>query len=113
RHTRSKRDWSSDVCSSDLAALPQLLYRVVLRVLGEAAEHGRGHLDQAHRDTPCEGIGVSGGHRRIDVLGECAGYLDPGRSPAHDDDVDIALAPGERVRPVEVGEHPRTEPDRV
>src|SRR5699024_6390958 len=23
RHTRSKRDWSSDVCSSDLHALPQ------------------------------------------------------------------------------------------
>src|SRR5207249_6094992 len=23
RHTRSKRDWSSDVCSSDLATLPQ------------------------------------------------------------------------------------------
>src|SRR5699024_8882395 len=25
RHTRSKRDWSSDVCSSDLAVLPDLL----------------------------------------------------------------------------------------
>src|SRR5207249_7041110 len=24
RHTRSKRDWSSDVCSSDLATAPQL-----------------------------------------------------------------------------------------
>src|SRR5699024_11467585 len=24
RHTRSKRDWSSDVCSSDLAATPAL-----------------------------------------------------------------------------------------
>src|SRR5438067_6801756 len=25
RHTRSKRDWSSDVCSSDLFALPRLI----------------------------------------------------------------------------------------
>src|SRR5699024_11554350 len=25
RHTRSKRDWSSDVCSSDLSALANLL----------------------------------------------------------------------------------------
>src|SRR2546428_8546047 len=25
RHTRSDRDWSSDVCSSDLAALPQVV----------------------------------------------------------------------------------------
>src|SRR5579885_2723103 len=26
RHTRSKRDWSSDVCSSDLEAKPDLLF---------------------------------------------------------------------------------------
>src|SRR5699024_11985649 len=29
RHTRSKRDWSSDVCSSDLGALLYSLSRVV------------------------------------------------------------------------------------
>src|SRR5207249_9040168 len=29
RHTRSKRDWSSDVCSSDLAARPGLALRQV------------------------------------------------------------------------------------
>src|SRR5699024_11375046 len=27
RHTRSKRDWSSDVCSSDLGASSILIYR--------------------------------------------------------------------------------------
>src|SRR5207249_6512677 len=27
RHTRSKRDWSSDVCSSDLASVARLLVR--------------------------------------------------------------------------------------
>src|SRR5699024_11857382 len=27
RHTRSKRDWSSDVCSSDLVSCSQLLFR--------------------------------------------------------------------------------------
>src|SRR5437868_11431283 len=29
RHTRSKRDWSSDVCSSDLIGLPAALLRRV------------------------------------------------------------------------------------
>src|SRR5699024_11489955 len=29
RHTRSKRDWSSDVCSSDLLGVAQLLYDVL------------------------------------------------------------------------------------
>src|SRR5699024_417075 len=30
RHTRSKRDWSSDVCSSDLVKLLAVDYRLVL-----------------------------------------------------------------------------------
>src|SRR5699024_12159961 len=34
RHTRSKRDWSSDVCSSDLAGLNPAMLLVVLAVLG-------------------------------------------------------------------------------
>src|SRR5690625_7299658 len=34
RHTRWPRDWSSDVCSSDLVrALPDLLLQLVLRLL--------------------------------------------------------------------------------
>src|SRR5699024_11831036 len=30
RHTRSKRDWSSDVCSSDLCLVPYLVFLFVL-----------------------------------------------------------------------------------
>src|SRR5437868_13042135 len=36
RHTRSKRDWSSDVCSSDLAAWQYWVW-VAVMVLGQAA----------------------------------------------------------------------------
>src|SRR5438105_15755097 len=32
RHTRSTRDWSSDVCSSDLARVRRLLFRTRQRV---------------------------------------------------------------------------------
>src|SRR5437868_10463035 len=48
RHTRSKRDWSSDVCSSDLAVDPlgmarqaQSATRVVLGGDGIRIAHGR------------------------------------------------------------------------
>src|SRR5699024_12174824 len=34
RHTRSKRDWSSDVCSSDLPALPKGEYQLSSHVGG-------------------------------------------------------------------------------
>src|SRR5699024_11705574 len=30
RHTRSKRDWSSDVCSSDLAMITNVVFFIVL-----------------------------------------------------------------------------------
>src|SRR5699024_11320192 len=42
RHTRSKRDWSSDVCSSDLAGRPGGLGRLAfgLFVLGSAGVLG-------------------------------------------------------------------------
>src|SRR5438067_10537036 len=36
RHTRSKRDWSSDVCSSDLSELPHIVIRVLAN---ESARH--------------------------------------------------------------------------
>src|SRR5699024_11502303 len=44
RHTRSKRDWSSDVCSSDLSLVKPTIVifkgRVLtLKVLGRAAQH--------------------------------------------------------------------------
>src|SRR5699024_11228363 len=44
-HTRSKRDWSSDVCSSDL-----------LRLLQRAVQHGCGFYFSSHDDE-----GDSGG----------------------------------------------------
>src|SRR5699024_11808456 len=38
RHTRSKRDWSSDVCSSDLTSAPDIAVDPEPTVLGERAE---------------------------------------------------------------------------
>src|SRR5437868_12574714 len=56
RHTRSKRDWSSDVCSSDLSLLE----------LEAAIEHGL-ELVQARRGR--QGL-ERGGHRGRDRLAE-------------------------------------------
>src|SRR6266704_6942489 len=60
RHTRSKRDWSSDVCSSDLAAHAR------------AHSGDRAHPDGAHlagkprdRKSVVEGKSVDLGGRRI------------------------------------------------
>src|SRR5437868_8413329 len=39
RHTRSKRDWSSDVCSSDLSVTKFLLPRVTKRRVAEIVTH--------------------------------------------------------------------------
>src|SRR5207249_7588259 len=46
RHTRSKRDWSSDVCSSDLAPHASMGYSIVTRIApafspASAAPHSR------------------------------------------------------------------------
>src|SRR5215475_489196 len=39
RHTRFSRDWSSDMCSSDLQELPDIAYRALTaRLLGAGAE---------------------------------------------------------------------------
>src|SRR5206468_4344416 len=35
RHTRSDRDWSSDVCSSDLLFLLQMLILIISMVIGQ------------------------------------------------------------------------------
>src|SRR6266536_5133231 len=60
RHTRSTRDWSSDVCSSDLAepVAPQRQLAARLRVvqIGEIVEIGR---------ASCRGKSVDLGGRRI------------------------------------------------
>src|SRR5438067_10034684 len=59
RHTRSKRDWSSDVCSSDLERRPQ---RVHPRLLGQqvalpgvAARTRREHVVPPVRAAPRQG----------------------------------------------------------
>src|SRR6266536_4354122 len=64
RHTRSTRDWSSDVCSSDLVAGQGQRVRV-------AGGHGRGGLlpplaigtclGQRRRGRACRGVGQRGG----------------------------------------------------
>src|SRR5207249_8798318 len=41
RHTRSKRDWSSDVCSSDLIVVLRLVIEGELALLVVARQHGR------------------------------------------------------------------------
>src|SRR5690606_40664667 len=45
RHTRFSRDWSSDVCSSDLKPRPALdrLYRLRLRALSDLCRDDRGN----------------------------------------------------------------------
>src|SRR5699024_11537504 len=62
RHTRSKRDWSSDVCSSDLRAAPMPTATTVLMEEFFMSMHssqnlkvgcGRGRLLQGCRARPC------------------------------------------------------------
>src|SRR5207249_5254544 len=54
RHTRSKRDWSSDVCSSDLDYLQQHgvqiadPHPVLLQVIGEILRHALGEGGDEH-----------------------------------------------------------------
>src|SRR5690606_39461244 len=44
RHTRFSRDWSSDVCSSDLCVLPVLSLKALgLAQSGESRERARAH----------------------------------------------------------------------
>src|SRR5699024_11872165 len=74
RHTRSKRDWSSDVCSSDLTHGHQVL-QVFLRGLVQAAKHIviieratiGGHAVQRFGQG-CEGLGRSE-ERRVGKAG--------------------------------------------
>src|SRR5699024_11829632 len=53
RHTRSKRDWSSDVCSSDLR-LPTASSRTRSRFHSEASTH-RADADRPERGRATEG----------------------------------------------------------
>src|SRR3989440_12755403 len=65
RHTRSDRDWSSDVCSSDLAGLAaKMINQLVV---------GVGHVMLAEAVTLCEKAGVDAA-RIPECLG--GGYAD-------------------------------------
>src|SRR5699024_1763311 len=59
RHTRSKRDWSSDVCSSDLhAVVPEVLHLPDLHLQQdrgadeEQGDEGHEHDGDDHREVP-------------------------------------------------------------
>src|SRR5438105_12233398 len=47
RHTRSTRDWSSDVCSSDLSALNRPSQSLLTRAMQSPSRRNRRLLDQA------------------------------------------------------------------
>src|SRR5699024_11376428 len=47
RHTRSKRDWSSDVCSSDLLIGQQLMCRLMSHLAGRRNGEGKNHRLQS------------------------------------------------------------------
>src|SRR5207249_8280035 len=57
RHTRSKRDWSSDVCSSDL--LERLAEPGGICVSGRVQEDAAGKLDLAFEDIGEQALKIS------------------------------------------------------
>src|SRR5699024_2039767 len=61
RHTRSKRDWSSDVCSSDLAERLDLLFRTVPLTPDSAKLHTSTSVVEALAE---QGISVTPNHIR-------------------------------------------------
>src|SRR5690554_7550531 len=92
RHTRCRRDWSSDVCSSDLTHTQVVLHdrtgnaHHVCFLEGVFTDQGRGYLatehdhgDRVHKGCGNPGNGVgrarTGGHRseerRVGKEGEC------------------------------------------
>src|SRR2546421_12761938 len=60
RHTRSDRDWSSDVCSSDLAPAGAPVGRgsVRGRAAGAGRRRGGGHRRDHHPGGPSQGDGA-------------------------------------------------------
>src|SRR5207249_5537191 len=48
RHTRSKRDWSSDVCSSDLEDVPETRHSLEALHRGRRRGQGRGERRENH-----------------------------------------------------------------
>src|SRR5699024_7365209 len=66
RHTRSKRDWSSDVCSSDLGGVVTLgrVLTLVIVASGDEAEAAVVAANKASREHPCRVIVVDRGNGR-------------------------------------------------
>src|SRR5699024_10845814 len=80
RHTRSKRDWSSDVCSSDLV---QRIYGVVgdsLNPVVDAVRRTEG-IDWIHVRNEEAGAFAAGAEARLTGrLAVCAGSCGPGNT---------------------------------
>src|SRR5216683_5660252 len=112
RHTRSDRDWSSDVCSSDLAAFPDSPSGPRLAIVGEgpcrqalegeiARLHltGRAHLCGERRDIPS-------------VLKAFDVFALPSRAEGISNTILEAMATGVPVVATDVGGNPElVEPD--
>src|SRR5690606_41094484 len=81
RHTRFSRDWSSDVCSSDLA-------------LEGVADHLRGVLEVGLA-AEAEHLAAAGGELVAQVLGDVRGRLD--RVDAVEDRLDRGQAGGVEI----------------
>src|SRR5207249_9248792 len=75
RHTRSKRDWSSDVCSSDLStsrtSMPdqRVPHRLPPGVAGHRRTAGRGRRRAAARARRARQIGRASCRERVEVWG--------------------------------------------
>src|SRR3989449_7144001 len=115
RHTRCSRDWSSDVCSSDLALLGLLQDTAVTLRL---AQGGSGIEVNG---VPCEGEGVTVLVERLDLhgIGEIALPANPppaqlfellqalaDQPGAHDVTSRLAAAGADRIRIAPVGQPP-------
>src|SRR2546429_4151507 len=90
RHTRCSRDWSSDVCSSDLADLDPGVFPLVLQVLGVVAEHAA--VADLH---PLAELDVALEHRvRGDVTTLAHGDVRPDDGVGTDGDVAVDVGRG-------------------
>src|SRR5690606_30217812 len=67
RHTRFSRDWSSDVCSYDLADLRRVLQAAGLRA-GQVERRGRALVYLKDADEIGELLGMMGGHAALLLL---------------------------------------------
>src|SRR5256884_4308493 len=68
RHTRCSRDWSSDVCSSDLCYnAGRMLSRNVLYLLSTAARNKRLSYEQSERNRGSYAAAVSPGTKQTQL----------------------------------------------